>query len=43
MFYNVINKIPRTSSSIEGWYRSLNSRISHKTPSFFELIQVLLS
>jgi hypothetical protein len=38
---NVLNKLPKTSNSIEGWHRALNAKITHKNPSLVELIQEL--
>jgi hypothetical protein len=41
VYNNVIQQKPKTSNSLEGWHRSLNSRISKKNPGFCELFQEL--
>jgi hypothetical protein len=41
VYDNIINDLPKTSNSLEGWHRALNSRISHKNPSLCELFKEL--
>jgi hypothetical protein len=38
-FENVINDRPKTSNSLEGWHRSLNSLVNQKSPSFLKIFQ----
>jgi hypothetical protein len=41
VYKNVIEKKPTTTNSLEGWHRSLNNRVSHKNPNFFEIFSIL--
>ncbi len=40
-YYRVVNEIPRTTNSLEGWHRQLNNSFNHPHPNFAAFVNVL--
>jgi hypothetical protein len=41
IYKNVVDKVQKTSNSIEGWHRSLKKNVNKKNPSLVELFKTL--